>query len=329
MSVPEQRQVAAEVQVRPFSADDYQAVVDISNATFPDAPATVEEWRYDDEHFDKSKYVWERYVACEVSSGHIVGYAGLRHIPWNFHPQKFELRIRVHPNHRRLGVGTRLWGQLLESLRQHHAIAARTMVREDMADAVRFATRRGFDEVMRAWESRLDVRSCDLVRFREHVERAMTSGMTITTLAAERARDPSGVERLYALHTLIGEDIPAPDQFTPPDFRLWVGYAVESPYALLDAHFIAVAGGEYVGVSNLFKPQLGDWLTQGTTGVRREYRGRGIATALKVRTVEYAKARGIREIRTFNEIRNAGILVINERFGFVRQPAWVHYEKRL
>ncbi len=327
MSISERHQVTTDIQIRPFVSDDYDAVVRIANATFPDAPGTVAEWRFEDEHWDSAKYFRQRFVACPQTSGQILGYCGVWHIPWNFHPQKYSVNIRVHPDARQRGVGARLWEHLVEVLRTRDAIVARTQVRENMPEGVFFALRRGFSEVMRVWESRLDVGACDLTRYQAHVDRVAASGVTITTLAAERARDPDCLQRLYALHNAIGEDIPQPDRFTPPDFKLFLSYVVESPHALPDAHFIAVAGGEYVGVSNLAKPELGDWLIQNVTGATRAYRGRSIATALKVRTVEYAKAHGVREIRTWNEIKNVGILAINARMGFVRQPAWVTYMK--
>ncbi len=327
MSISERRHVTADIQIRPFASDDYASVVDIANTIFPDAPSTVAEWQFEDEHWDTTKYLRNRYVACERTSQRMLGYAGLRHIPWNFHPRRFGVTIRVRPDASQQGVGTRLWEHLLEVLHAYHAIEARTMVRETMPEGAHFAQQRGFREVMRVWESRLDVGACDLTRYQAQVERVAASGVTSTTLAAERARDPDALQRLYALHSAIGKDIPSPDRFTPPDFGLFLSHVVESPNALPEAHFIAVADGQYVGVNNLSKPALGDWLIQNTTGVVREYRGHGIATVLKVQTVTYAKAHGIREIRTWNEIKNTGILAINGRFGFIRQPAWVTYGK--
>lgn len=292
MSISERNQTGTDLEIRPFTSQDYEALVEIANAIFPDAPTTVAAVRFEDDHWDSAKYLHQRYVACERSIGRVIGIAGLQHIPWNFHPQKFGVNVRVHPGWRRRGIGTRLWEQLVEVLREHQGVLARTVIRENMADGVYFATRYGFKEVMRAWESRLDVAACDLTQFRAQVDRAAGSGMTITTVAAEYDRDPDCLQRLYAIHSAIGKDVPAPDRFTPPDFRLFVTHWFDSPNALHDAHFIAVADGEYIGVSVLSKPQLGDWLVQQLTGVRREYRGRGIATALKVRTVEFAKARG-------------------------------------
>ena len=72
-----------------------------------------------------------------------------------------------------------------------------------------------------------------------------------------------------------------------------------------------------------------DVLYTGFTGVRREYRGRGIAMALKLRAVDYAKSHGYREIRTWNSTLNAPMLGINVRLGFVKQPVWITFGKDL
>jgi GNAT superfamily N-acetyltransferase len=68
-------------------------------------------------------------------------------------------------------------------------------------------------------------------------------------------------------------------------------------------------------------------LYQGLTGVRREYRGKGVAMALKLKTIEYAQRHGYAVIKTWNESNNVGMLAINEKLGFVRQPAWVTFAK--
>jgi len=70
-------------------------------------------------------------------------------------------------------------------------------------------------------------------------------------------------------------------------------------------------------------------LRTGVTGVRREYRRRNIALALKVRALEFGKSQGYRQVITENEINNQGMIAINDRLGFVKNPAWLHYLKRL
>ncbi len=70
-------------------------------------------------------------------------------------------------------------------------------------------------------------------------------------------------------------------------------------------------------------------LLQAFTGVRREYRGRGIAMALKRKVLGYGKGRGCTWIKTWNASTNWPILALNERLGFRRQPAWSEYAKAL
>ena len=66
----------------------------------------------------------------------------------------------------------------------------------------------------------------------------------------------------------------------------------------------------------------------GLTGTRREYRRRGIAVAMKVHALGWAKANGYELTKTWNATTNTGMLAINERLGFVKQPAWIEFTKR-
>ncbi len=51
--------------------------------------------------------------------------------------------------------------------------------------------------------------------------------------------------------------------------------------------------------------------------------------ALKLRGIEFAQQRGIRELRTWNASGNKGILELNRRLGFVRRPAHIAYVKEV
>ena len=51
--------------------------------------------------------------------------------------------------------------------------------------------------------------------------------------------------------------------------------------------------------------------------------------ALKLHVIKYAKEHGYTLIKTWNDTENLPILALNEKLGFVRQPAWVEYEKVL
>jgi mycothiol synthase len=67
----------------------------------------------------------------------------------------------------------------------------------------------------------------------------------------------------------------------------------------------------------------------GYTGVLRAYRGRGVATALKVAAVQWARARGMAYIYTGNDLTNAPMLAINSQLGFEPLPASAQLVKHL
>ena len=90
---------------------------------------------------------------------------------------------------------------------------------------------------------------------------------------------------------------------------------------------VADDGERFVGTSQLGQGTSPEELRTGLTGVRREYRRRGIALALKVHALAFARSRGYQRVLTENESNNRGILAINERLGFVKNPVWVHYLK--
>ncbi len=306
--------------------DDYAALAAIDTAVFPEYPSRAEDWRYDDENFDRTRYVLKRYVA-EVG-GQIVGYGTYHHMPYRFHPQRFWMWIAVHPHHQRQGIGRALYERIVQDLQALGARTVGTSCRETMPHVLEFLQRRGFREVLRSWESRLDVQKFDFAPFQDYAQRMENQGIAITTLAEEKERNPSWLEQVYDLHTTVMADVPSHTPYTPPPVDTFVRYTLEAPGALLDAFYIAKDGPRYVGESylsrNLAEPET---LYQGLTAVRREYRGRGIAMALKLCTIAYAKEHGYKVIKTWNATVNEGMLAINQKLGFVRQPAWIEMEK--
>ena len=178
---------------------------------------------------------------------------------------------------------------------------------------------------------RLEVVEANVSPFLSVVEKARDRGITITSLAEERSRDPRCVEKLYELTTILHDDDPGRGPFAPPAYNarealLWL----EMPYVLPDAYFIARHGDLYVGVSDvsLFEAVPGG-LTQGFTGVRREFRRQGIATSLKLRAIEYARLHEYKIIQSFNRPIQSEVLSLNQKLGFQVLTTNVTLEKCL
>lgn len=63
------------------------------------------------------------------------------------------------------------------------------------------------------------------------------------------------------------------------------------------------------------------------TGVRQEYRGRGLALALKLLSIETARRYEAAYMRTNNHSLNLPMLAVNRKLGYVDQPGVFFYRK--
>ena len=125
--------------------------------------------------------------------------------------------------------------------------------------------------------------------------------------------------------------MPIPAYPHPAPAPEWLAQqALGLPDSLPDAFFIVRDGLRYVGMSYLHRDtEMPGRLLQRITAIHADYRGRGIALALKLKTIAYAQQHGFDEIRTAVESNNPSMLAINARLGFVQGPGLVLFEKRL
>lgn len=325
------QRITGQMHIRSLRDEDFEAITEIARANFPDTPRSAQEARDQYQRFDETRYTREHIIA-ENPDGRVVGQGFFSHVPWSFHPDKYNIYAAVHPSVQRQGIGTALMRHLIGRAEERGATRLKSWAREDYPHAVRFLRHLGFEEHGRTFESWLDVGGVDLGRSAGYAERAAQAGAAITTLADELRRDPDCLPAVYQAHAALDIGAPRddPDLPTPPTFERFVADEMRHPRALLDAYFLAKVGDLYVGESMLRRSDADPGLLwQQLTAVLPEYRGHGIATALKVRTVDYARGHGYREIRTFNSSRNGPMLAINGRLGFVRQPAWIDFLRQV
>jgi GNAT superfamily N-acetyltransferase len=318
------------LRFREFHPSNYERLVEIYNANYPDYPISVAERRSRDESLDRTKYLLRRFECVNLEIDRIVGFGEVLNLPDMFHPRKFMAGILVDPHQQCRGIGRAIYNRLNEELAHLDAILAWTMAKEDLPRRIEFFQRRGFVEKARNWESRLDLTTADTGRFGGYIENALKEGITFTTLAEEQPRGQDSLKKIHELVQLITADMPREADFTPLTYEQWETFSLKNPQLLPDGYFLAKDGQNYVGMSNVHRiDSEAGLLNQDDTGVRREYRGRGIATALKLKVIEYGKKNRYRTLRTWNDSTNGPMLAVNTKLGFKRQVGWVMMEKIL
>ncbi len=302
--------------------DDYTAISAIITATDPDFAPTPEALEQEDRSLDPALN-FMRFVA-EDSSGRAVGTASVGHDRWNPTAGVWIMRVFVLPEFQRRGVGTMLYRAILNHLEPFALHELKTQAREDNQAAIAFLDQRGFREVWRRFQSTLETANFDFSPYAGLEQKLADNGVQIVTYS-ELEGDPERDQKLFELDKELSFDIPTGEALEDPSFELWKTEFLESPRVLEPAFFVAVAGDDYVGLSTLWTD--GQRLLTAMTGVRRTHRGLGLALALKLRGISYAKDHGGKEITTMNDAPNAAMIGINEKLGFKRAPEWIRYAK--
>jgi RimJ/RimL family protein N-acetyltransferase len=166
--------------------------------------------------------------------------------------------------------------------------------------SVAFAHRFGFEEVDRQVEQ--------VKVLGDEPPPPAAAGYAVVTIA-ERP------ELLRAAYALALEGYADMATTAPVEITLdeWLGE--EATHAA--GSFVALAGGEVVGYSGLVRDEDDPARAEdGLTVVRRDWRRRGLATALKRAELAWAAANGIREVVTWTQRGNDGMRALNEELGY-------------
>lgn len=210
------------------------------------------------------------------------------------------LHPRVLPAFRRRGVGTAILAALAEHALEHGFDRAGTYV--DDAGSLAFAERFGYVEVDRQVEQVCDVR--------DEAEPVVPRWLEVVAVADRPelwadAYDPLALQAFADMAT---------DQPVVVTREQWEREWLASPEAM----FLGLVDGVIVGCAGLEldtdEPTRAE---NALTAVLREWRGRGIAQALKRRSLSFAAENGIDRVYTWTQRGNTAMRCLNERLGYV------------
>ena len=274
----------------------------------PDDPTSPEEVRWAEETYPGAL----RMLVEQDGEAIGAGVTGRIHM-YEAGYERLWLWLGVLPEHRRRGAGTALY----EALSAHAAGQGKTgfqcEVAEDQADAIAFLEHRGFEEVERDASVRLDLAGLPIP------DPAPPPGVLLTTLA-ER---PDLVAGAYAVAVRTFGDIPHADEpIDPGTFEEFRTRDVDRPGIPPDAFVVALdaATGEAIGYANLLLRADGKVGWHDMTATLPEWRGRGVAGALKRQTIGWAIRAGLEGLETGNDVANAPMREINRKLGYRPRP---------
>jgi mycothiol synthase len=285
------------MELRRIGGDELHAYVAVWNAITPEEPASAEQQR---ERLERDPR--RLHLVVELDGGTVAcGFAGPSDTPG-----RGFLSPRVLPEARRRGIGAALLRDLADHLHAQRFETASAHVDGSDEGSLAFAARHGFEETDRQVEQIRIVGDEPPAR--------PPAGVTLVSVA-ER---PELVREAYDLAQEGYADMVVS---SPVVVSLEDWLRDEATYPA--GSFVALAGDEIVGYSGLCRRTEAGVAEDGLTVVRRSWRRRGLAVALKRAELAWAAANGIREIVTWTQRGNEGMRAVNERLGYVYRSVTV------
>ena len=302
---------------------NYADLAAVMGATSPNWHPTVEEvalqWSSEPSHVQGIHLL-------AYEDGELAGYGGAANSRYELVPGRFHLQVRVLPDRRHRGLGRAIASHLDAWLhdRSPEALVGQTDGRDE---GERFARARGFAQIEQRHEQRLSPSAFDAspgaAGCLAATHRCAAEGVRITTLEALRASGVANLERrLYALDTEVMADEPTALAGQQVTFEAWVEEFLSDrdPSGVV----VAMHADELIGLTIHWTESAAILIA--TTGVSAQWRGHGIAKALKLASVEHARRVGL-PLRTMNNAANEPILELNKLCGFERVATFTRWQR--
>jgi GNAT superfamily N-acetyltransferase len=292
-------------EIRPAETeDDIVAFLAIRAAVDPEFPMTRES-------FDAERSAPGRLDVVALVDGEHVGCGFVERLYGDPQSTTATVSVRVLEPFRRRGIGTKLLDHVSAHAGELGATELHAGARSEAADLIAFYEAHRFVEVNRVQDLELDPAEA-------RVSVPPPLGIELVALA--------GREDLEAgMHDVALEsvaDIPAARPEAVGSFERWRRRSL-GPLTIRELSFVALEGGEVVGYGIVGRSSSGE-PTHWMTGVRRDHRGRGIATALKSAQIAAAREAGVAVLRAQNDLPNAAMRRVNEKLGYRPRTEFVY-----
>ena len=280
-------------------ARDEQVSLDVYNAVWPHAAFTLAEVH----SFKES--VRDHYDVVARLDGIAAGSALTVVLPQRV--DRVLTVVTVLAEHRLRGIGTALYRALSAWTREHGIDVIEVPALDDDAESIAFATRRGFVEERRELGVVLELTGTSPPQL------VPPDGIEIVSWADR----PELAHGMYEVSLEAYPDIPGSEDDELESFEDWLAHDMQGSGDSPEATFVAVAGDEVVGYAKFALTAAQPTVAfHDVSGVKRAWRGRGVARALKTAQIRWAISHGYTELRTRNAEQNEPIRRLNASLGY-------------
>ncbi|MCA0362362.1 MAG: GNAT family N-acetyltransferase [Armatimonadetes bacterium] len=301
-----------------FQTPDVQAYVDMICEGYPDRACTVKqmlEW----DATNPKHVLLERFGHYRGDTMILGGF--VEDAYWVKEPGTIEVILKA-----RHGLEADLLdgalAQMLDRARERGAKSICSGGATNRPDVLSAYHRAGFVTKQENPESQLNLQDFSIEPFQSTVDSALASGIAFVRLDELVAqRGDQALRDYYDADNVMSKDIPLPFELEPTPYETWEAQFRQEKSSW-DLHLCAMDGEEIAGLTMLFRSEADPGrMHTGLTAVKREYRRRGLAKALKALNLDRAKSQNGTIVQCDNEENNP-MLQLNIQLGFREVYRW-------
>lgn len=308
------------------SDQDWIAAIALRNAVMHWDPITVEEAR-SRSGFHPAEAGLQRFIMMEDERP--VGHGTVIRAYWLDSKDRMELIAFPAPGPDTYEIGLELVEFLVAKATETGAKVVGSIAFTSSPEMVQVFKSLGFSEGQHNPVSALKLQEFDDSRFAREIANGNGSGWEIRTLTELSDRFPDAwIEMVWRLEMDLMADVPLQAQFTEIPLETYRRQVLD-PHFDRSSSFIALVDDEWVGMTRIHRNHVDPKLAAtGLTGVRKPYRRQGIARALKLHALQWAKKNGIERVGTDNEANNP-MLKLNVELGFRTESELILFERKV
>ena len=246
--------------------------------------------------------------------------------------------LNLDPEYNNNGYRSLLYSKMLEEAKKINCNIVHTSIYDhpNYSEHKKLLEQENFKLVQTNREYSCDIRKVDIEKYQPLIKKLESKGIEFYDSKGEMIindkKFPNHFEQLEQLEWQIEQDFPIPDgiSHTRLPFKHWLKLCHDFYKNSYGVDIVAVYKKQYIASTDITvypkaEPHKG-WT--GGLGVLKEFRRKGIATALKIKAIEILLKKGVTEVRTDNEENNP-MYKINIALGFKPVPFSLDYSKKI